>query len=70
MYSSKYLIAYRQAISLLDEDQLVANVEAERLLRRRYIETLNSLMDWHMTPGEIVRLADDFTDNANRYGVF
>ena len=70
MYSAKYIIAYRQAVGYLDEGQLVANVEAERLLRRQYIETLNSLMDWHMTPGEIVRLADDFTDNAHRYGVF
>ena len=70
IYSSKYVVAYRQAVTYLDEGQLVANVEAERQLRRRYIETLDSLMNWHMTPGEILRLANDFTDNANRYGVF
>jgi len=27
-------------------------------------------MGWRMTPLEIVRLANDFTDNINRYGLF
>lgn len=70
IFTSKYLIAYRQAVHWLDEAQLVKNVEAERQLRREYVESLNLLMDWRMTPAEIMRLADDFTDNASRYGVF
>ena len=70
MFTSKYLIAYRQAVHWLDEAQLVESVEAERLLRREYVESLNALMNWRMTPSEITRLADDFTDNPNRFGVF
>lgn len=70
MFSSKYLLAYRQASRWLDESRPVPNVEAERQLRREYIHSLNALMDWHLTPSEISRLTDDFTDNINRYGLF
>ena len=70
IYSSKYLFAYKEAVRWLDEGQLVPNIEAERRLRQEYIRTLDALMGWRMTPGEIARLADDFTDNINRYGLF
>jgi len=70
IYTSKYLKAHRTAVHLLDEDQLVPNVEAERQLRREYIQSVNDLMDWKLTTLDISRLTDDFTDNINRYGLF
>ena len=70
IYTSKYLTAYRTAVHFLDEDQLVPNVEAERHLRRKYVLSMNDLMDWQLTTLDISRLADDFTDNINRYGLF
>ena len=70
IYTSKYLTAYRTAVLFLDEDQLVPNVEAERHLRRKYVLSMNDLMDWQLTTLDISRLADDFTDNINRYGLF
>lgn len=70
IYTSKYLMAHRTAVHFLDEDQLVPNVEAERHLRRKYVLSMNDLMDWQLTTLDISRLADDFTDNINRYGLF
>ena len=70
IYTSKYLTAHRTAVHFLDEDQLVPNVEAERQLRRKYVLSMNDLMDWQLTTLDISRLADDFTDNINRYGLF
>ena len=70
LFSSKYLLAHRQAVHWLDEAQLVPDIEAERSMRREYIRAMNALMDWHMTPTEIERLTADFTDNINRYGLF
>ena len=70
IYTSRYLTAYQNAVHWLDEDQLVPNIEAERLLRREYVQSMNAQMDWRMSPLEIVRLTDDFTDNINRYGLF
>ena len=70
LYTSKYLTAHRTAVHFLDEDQLVPNVEAERQLRRKYVLSMNELMDWKLTALDISRLADDFTDNINRYGLF
>ena len=70
IYTSKYLMAHRTAVHFLDEDQLVPNVEAERQLRREYIQSMNDLMDWKLTTLDISRLTDDFTDNINRYGLF
>ncbi len=70
IYTSRYLKAHRTAVHLLDEDQLVPNVEAERQLRREYVQSMNALMDWNLSALEISRLADDFTDNINRYGLF
>lgn len=70
IYTSKYLTAHRTSIHLLDEDQLVPNVEAERQLRREYVRSINTLMDWNLSALEISRLSDDFTDNINRYGLF
>ena len=66
IYTSRYLTAYRNAVHWLDEDQLVPNIEAERQLRREYVQSMNAQMDWRMSPLEIVRLTDDFTDNINR----
>ena len=70
MFSSRYLLAHRQAVRWLDEAQLVPDVEAERRLRREYIRSMNALMDWRLTSLELTRLTDDFTDNINRYGLF
>ncbi len=70
IYTSKYLTAHRTAVHFLDEDQLVPNVEAERHLRRKYVLSMNDLMDWQLTTLDISRLADDFTENINRYGLF
>jgi len=70
IYTSKYLTAHRTVVHLLDEDQLVPNVEAERQLRREYIQSMNSLMEWKLTTFDISRLTDDFTNNINRYGLF
>ena len=70
IYTSKYLTAHRTAVHFLDEDQLVPNVEAERHLRRKYVLSMNDLMDWQLTTLDISRLANDFTDNINRYGLF
>ena len=70
IYSAKYLTAYRVAVRWLDEAQLVPNIEVERQLRREYVQSLNIQMDWRLTPVEIGRLTDDFTDNINRYGLF
>ncbi len=70
IYTLKYLTAHRTAVHFLDEDQLVPNVEAERHLRRKYVLSMNDLMDWQLTTLDISRLADDFTDNINRYGLF
>lgn len=70
IYTSKYLTAHRTAVHFLDEDQLVPNVEVERQLRRKYVLSMNDLMDWKLTALDIARLADDFTDNINRYGLF
>lgn len=68
--TAKYLQAHRACADWLDETRLVGNVEEERVLRREYIKALETRMGWHMTLGEINRLADDFTDNARRYGLF
>jgi len=70
IYTSRYVTACRQCVHWLDEAQLVPDIEAERRLRMEYIQSLNALMGWRMTPLEIVRLANDFTDNINRYGLF
>lgn len=66
----RYESACRQAAKWLDESRLVPDVEEERRLRRGYIQEMDALMDWGMTSPEIDRLADDFTDNPLRYGVF
>lgn len=70
IYSSRYLTAYQEAVHWLAEDQLVPDIESERKLRREYIRSMDALMEWRMTAREIDRLADDFTDNIDRYGLF
>ena len=70
LHTPKYLQAHRQSAAWLDESRMVATVEEERLLRREYIRSLDALMDWHMTEAEITALADDFTDNYRRFGLF
>ena len=70
MYTSRYLLAHRAAAHWLDEARLVADVEEERRLRREYIRSIDDRMDWRLTPEEIQRLANDFTDNIRRYGIF
>lgn len=70
MHTSKYQLAHRASAHWLDESRLVKDVEAERLLRREYLRSIDACMDWHLTPAEIQQLADDFTDNIRRYGFF
>lgn len=70
IHTAKYLLAQRQSEAWLDEARLVKDVEAERALRREYVRAMDVRMDWHMTGDEIERLADDFTDNIDRYGFF
>ena len=70
IHTSKYLLAHRECASWLDESRIVRDVEEERRLRRDYIRAMNAHMDWHMTRDEIDLLADDFTDNIRRYGMF
>ena len=70
IYTSKYLLAQRQSARWLDESRLVNTVEEERQLRREYILSLNTLMDWQMTGAEISALTNDFTDNIRRFGFF
>lgn len=70
IHTSKYLLAHRKCADWLDEARLVKDVEAERKLRREYVKAMDVYMDWHMTLDEIDALADDFTDNIDRYGFF
>lgn len=70
LYTSRYLQAQRESEGWLDESRLLEDVEAERRVRREYIRSMDALMDWRLTDGEIDRLADDFTDNIERYGFF
>ena len=70
IHTSKYLLAHRESVGWLDEGRLVNDIEEERRLRREYIRAMDVRMDWHMTPEEIERLTDDFTDNPRRYGMF
>ena len=46
------------------------DVKEELGYRREYIRAMDVRMDWHMTADEIERLADDFTNNIDRYGFF
>lgn len=70
LFTSKYLYAFREAAHWLDEGQLVADIEAERRLRLEYIREMDARMGWQMTMSDMLRLADDFTDNIHRYGFF
>ena len=70
IHTAKYLLAHRQSAEWLDEARPMRDVEDERACRREYIRAMNVRMDWHMTPEEIERLTDDFTDNIQRYGFF
>ena len=70
IYSPKYVTAYRQAVHWLDESRLVPDVTAERHQRLEFVRSMDTLMQWHLTESELTRLADDFTDNINRYGLF
>ena len=70
LYTSRYLLAYRQSIRWLDESRLVEDVEEERRLRREFIRSIDDYMGWNLTQAEIARLTDDFTDDIRRYGFF
>lgn len=54
----------------LDESRIVRDLETERLLRTGFAMALDRAMGWRMTDAEIRALADDFTDNADRYDLF
>lgn len=70
LHTSKYLLAHRACAHWLDESQLVPDVKAERALRREYLREMGVRMDWHLSPSELEALADDFTDNTERFGLF
>ena len=70
LHTSKYLLAHRACASWLDEAQLVPTVEDERRLRREYFRAMGLRLDWHLNVRELDALADDFTDNIDRYGFF
>jgi len=70
LYSSRYLLAYRQSEKWLDESRLVPDIEEERRLRREFIRSIDDYMNWNLSQGDIARLTDDFTDNIQRYGFF
>lgn len=70
IHTAKYLLAHRESARWLDEARPMRDVEEERGYRREYIRAMDVRMDWHMTADEIDRLADDFTNNIDRYGFF
>ena len=70
IHTAKYLLAHRESARWLDEARPMRDVEEERGYRREYIRAMGVRMDWHMTADEIDRLADDFTNNIDRYGFF
>jgi len=65
-----YRRAYEKAAVWLDESRLVKDVHEERVLREKFVRSLNDDMRWQMTEGEIAALSDDFTFNIDRYGFF
>jgi len=68
--SEAYNKAYQKAVVYLDESQFVPDTDAEYILRKKFISSLNLDMQWHMTENEISALTRDFTFNINRYGFF
>ena len=70
LHTPRYAQAHSQAARWLDESRLVADTQAERLLRLRYLQELDGLMNWRLSPEQLRLLADDFTDNIQRYGFF
>ena len=70
IHTAKYLLAHRQSARWLDEARPMRDVKEELGYRREYIRAMDVRMDWHMTADEIERLADDFTNNIDRYGFF
>lgn len=70
LHTARYLLAHRESAGWLDEARLVPDVAEERRLRREYLREMDARMGWRMTDDEIERLADDFTNNIERYGFF
>ena len=62
--------AYRQALHWLDESALVADVEQERAMRLGFVREMDALLGWHIPDGTLRAVADDFTDDIDRYGFF
>ena len=70
IHTARYIRAHSDCAGWLDEAQQVPDVVTELRLRREYLRAMDARMDWHMTPDELARLADDFTYNIDRYGFF
>ena len=70
MKTQRFREAHAGSMHWLAEDQLVDGVEAERKLRRGFVEELGARMGWNLSVEEARALADDFTDNPDRYGCF
>lgn len=70
IHTARYLLAHRRAAEWLDEARPMRDVADERRYRREYLRAMDVYMDWHMTADTIDALADDFTENIDRYGFF
>ena len=70
MKTQRFREAHAGSMHWLAEDQLVDGVEAERKLRRGFVEELGARMGWNLSVEEARALADDFTDNPDRYAFF
>ena len=66
----KYAEAHRAAAKWLDESRLMSDLEEERRVRLGYLTEMNERMGWNLIEAEVSLLADDFTHNINRFGLF
>ena len=68
--SEQFRRIHRRCMHWLDESRVVMDVETERLLRLGFVMELDRGMGWHMTDAEIHAMANDFTDDIDRYALF
>ena len=68
--TDQFRLVHQRCMRWLDESRLVIDRDTERLLRTGFVMELDRGMHWHMTDAEIRDMADDFTDNLERYGLF
>lgn len=56
-----------EAAELLREDVYMTELDAERQVRRAYLEKMAGLMGWTLSGSALDALAEDFTFNPDRY---